>query len=364
MYDGAVAKLTTRGRAIQNASFLLLVAVITVGFLGLVGSFLMPVFWAAVLATVFFPWQRRCVAWLGGQRSLAAAVTVLTIVALVMVPLALVGLALSREILQLHEQITSGALDLRAPLRLAERMIPLVDDALARIGLDVEGLVQRLSTSALAVSHVIAARALAIGQDLLRLTVLFFLMLYVLFFFLRDGRELVAALIRALPLGDARERALLAKFAEVSLATIKGTLVVGAGQGALGGILFWALGLPAPVFWGTVMAVLSILPAVGPALIWLPAAVILLARGEVAKAVVLAGGGVLLIGLVDNVLRPILVGRDTQMPDYVVLLATLGGIAWFGVSGFVIGPLIAALFLVVWEMFAQEHATPPDAPGP
>lgn len=356
-------KPTARRRAIQNASFLLLVAVTTAGFLVLIASFLMPVFWAAVLATVFFPWQRRCVAWLGGRRSLAAVVTLLTIVALVVVPLALVGLALSREVIQLQEQITSGALDLRAPLRLAQRMIPLADGYLARIGLDVEGLVQRLSASALAISHLIAARALAIGQDLLRITVLFFLMLYVLFFFLRGGRELVAALIRAVPLGDARERALLAKFAEVSRATIKGTLVVGAVQGALGGILFWGLGLPAPVFWGTVMAVFSILPAVGPGLIWLPAAVILLALGEVGKAVVLTGGGVLLIGLVDNVLRPILVGRETKMPDYVVLLATLGGLAWFGVSGFVIGPLIAALFLVLWEMFAQEHAPPTDAVG-
>src|SRR5581483_6821834 len=200
----------------------------------------------------------------------------------------------------------------------------------------------------------LASSALGIGQDVLRIAALFFLMLYILFFFLRDGSRLVAMLIRVVPLQDMRERELLAKFAEVSRATIKGTLVVGIVQGAMGGILFWALGIPAPVFWGTLMAMFSVLPAVGPGLIWLPAAVILMAMGHIVKGIIVIAAGVLVIGLVDNVLRPLLVGRDTQMPDYLVLLATLGGLAVFGVSGFVIGPVIAAFFLVVWEMFAQE----------
>jgi predicted PurR-regulated permease PerM len=349
-------RLTARGSAIQNVSFVILVALTTLAFLWLIASFIMPVFWAAVLATVFFPLQRRYVAWLGGRRSLAALATILTIIGLVVVPLFLVGVAVSREAVYLHDQITSGAIDLQAPLRFLRRITPLASDYLAGFGIEVEGLVQRLSTSAIAVSQFIASRALGIGQDVLRITALFFLMLYILFFFLRDGSQLVAMLIRVLPLGDGRKRQLLAKFADVSMATMKGTLVVGIVQGAIGAILFWALGIPAPVFWGTLMAVFSVLPAVGPGLVWLPAAVILLSMGQIVKGIILIAAGVLVIGLVDNVLRPILVGRDTQMPDYLVLLATLGGLAVFGVSGFVIGPVIAAFFLVVWEMFAQEHA--------
>jgi predicted PurR-regulated permease PerM len=348
--------LTARGAAIQNVSFFLLVALTTLGFLALIASFLMPVFWAAVLATVFFPLQRRYVARFGGRQSLAALATILTIVGLVVVPLFLIGVAMSREAVDLHSQITSGAVDLQAPVRFLRRMTPLATDYVGGLGIDVEALVQRLSTSAVAVSQFVAASALGIGQDALRITALFFLMLYILFFFLRDGTRLVATLIRVLPLGDVRERQLLAKFAEVSLATIKGTLVVGVVQGAIGAVLFWALGIPAPVFWGTLMTILSVLPAVGPGLIWLPAAVILLATGHIVKGIIVIAAGILVIGLVDNVLRPILVGRDTQMPDYLVLLATLGGLAVFGVSGFVIGPVIAAFFLVVWEMFAQEHA--------
>jgi predicted PurR-regulated permease PerM len=355
MHHGG-SKLTARGTAIQNVSFLVLVAVTTLAFLVLIGSFLMPVFWAAVLATVFFPLQRRYVARFGGRRSLAALVTILTIIGLVVVPLFLVGVAVSREVVDLRNQITSGAVDPQAPVRFLRRITPLATDYLGGFGVDVEAWVQRLSTSAVAVSQFVASSALGFGQDVLRVTALFFLMLYILFFFLRDGNRLVAMLIRVVPLEDARERQLLAKFAEVSLATIKGTLVVGIVQGAIGAVLFWALGIPAPVFWGTLMTMFSVLPAVGPGLIWLPAAVILLAMGHIVKGIIVIAAGVLVIGLVDNVLRPILVGRDTQMPDYLVLLATLGGIGVFGVSGFVIGPVIAAFFLVVWEMFAQEHA--------
>jgi predicted PurR-regulated permease PerM len=350
------SNVTARGTAIQNVSFLLLVALTTLAFLALIGGFLMPVFWAAVLATVFFPLQSRYVARFGGRRSVAALATILTIIGFVVVPLFLIGVAMSREAVDLHNQITSGAVDLQAPVRFLQRITPLVTNYVGGFGIDVEALVQRLSTSAVAVSQFIASSALGIGQDALRVTALFFLMLYILFFFLRDGSRLVATLIRVLPLGDVRERQLLAKFAEVSLATIKGTLVVGIVQGGIGAALFWALGIPAPVFWGTLMTMFSVLPAVGPGLIWLPAAVILLAMGHIVKAIILIAAGVLVIGLVDNVLRPILVGRDTQMPDYLVLLATLGGLAVFGVSGFIIGPVIAAFFLVVWEMFAREHA--------
>ena len=147
---------------------------------------------------------------------------------------------------------------------------------------------------------------------------------------------------------------------------MKGTLVIGILQGTLGGIIFALLGVDAAVFWGVVMTALSILPVVGAGLVWVPAALIMLATGAWIKALVLTLFGVLVIGLVDNILRPILVGRDTRMPDYLVLLSTLGGLSLFGISGFVIGPVIAALFLVTWTMFESEHretraSEPPDA---
>jgi predicted PurR-regulated permease PerM len=166
---------------------------------------------------------------------------------------------------------------------------------------------------------------------------------------------MLEAIIRALPLGDERERALFAKFAEVSRATIKGTLVIGIVQGFLGGIMFSILGVTGAVFWGVVMVILSILPIVGASIVWVPVAIVLLINGAWIKALVLAIFGAVVIGLIDNILRPQLVGRDTKMPDYIILLSTLGGLAVFGISGFVIGPVIASLFLAVWVMFEEEH---------
>ena len=167
---------------------------------------------------------------------------------------------------------------------------------------------------------------------------------------------LVERLKAAIPLHPDHQRTLSSRFTGVIRATVKGTLVVAVVQGALGGLIFWLLGIHAPVLWAALMALLSLLPAVGTALVWLPVAIYLVATGATWQGLVLIAYGVLVIGLVDNVLRPILVGKDTKMPDYVVLISTLGGIAVFGVNGFVIGPVIAALFMAVWSMFSTSRS--------
>jgi predicted PurR-regulated permease PerM len=179
-------------------------------------------------------------------------------------------------------------------------------------------------------------------------------MLYLSFFLLRDGVSIVGWLRAAVPLNNERRQLLFQKFAEVSRATVKGNLVVALVQGALGGLIFWLLGLPAALLLSVVMAFLSLVPAVGASLVWLPMAIYLYATGEWEKASILVAYGALVIGLADNVLRPILVGRDTKLPDYIVLFSTLGGISMLGITGFVIGPLIAALFLSFWTIFSKE----------
>ena len=180
-------------------------------------------------------------------------------------------------------------------------------------------------------------------------------MLYLLFFLLRDSDSLLSQLRAAIPLRPDRQAALAEKFTVVIRATVKGNIVVAIVQGALGGLIFWLLDIHGPVMWAVVMAVLSLLPAVGAALVWAPVAIYLLATGSVWPGLALIAYGVLVIGLVDNVLRPLLVGKDTRMPDYVVLISTLGGIAIFGINGFVIGPMIAAMFIAVWGIFASPR---------
>jgi len=153
---------------------------------------------------------------------------------------------------------------------------------------------------------------------------------------------------------DDTERTLIDKISEVTLATIKGNFVVACVQGSLGGLIFLALGIGGALIWGVVMGLASLLPAVGAALIWAPVAVYLLATGSIAKGIILIVFGVGIIGLVDNFLRPKLVGRETGLPDYLILLSTLGGLSLFGIDGFIVGPLIAALFVACWQIFSTE----------
>jgi predicted PurR-regulated permease PerM len=351
---------------LESRVFVVLVLATTVFFLWMVRVFLVPVFWAAVFAVLFQPlflWLKRR---LRGRRTLAALVTTLAVVFAVLVPSALLLAAVAQQALWLYNRIASGEANLQAPIDFVERHLPTLTAFLGEYGVGVAQLRVSLEGAAIFGTQYIATRALAFGQNVLFAAIFFLLMLYLLFFFFRDGDRILRGSMRALPMGDLREKRLLAKFAQVARATVKGTLVVAVVQGVLGGVLFSLVGIQAAVFWGVMMGILSILPAVGPMLVWLPAAVILFATGAVWQGLVVVLCGILIVSMVDNLLRPILVGRETQMPDYLVLLATLGGLTMFGIAGFVAGPIVAALFLVMWDMFADEYAPLPASrpPGP
>jgi predicted PurR-regulated permease PerM len=181
----------------------------------------------------------------------------------------------------------------------------------------------------------------------------FFIMLYTMFFLLVDGPSMLRRILSYLPLTDADGEQMKDRFVSVTRATIKGTIVIGAIQGSMSGLAFWAVGIPDVVFWTVVMILLSVLPLIGAALVWVPAAVILAASGSVLKAVLLVLFCSLIVGSVDNVLRPRLVGRDTKMHDLMILFSTLGGLIVFGPAGFIIGPVLAGLFVTSWEIFGS-----------
>jgi predicted PurR-regulated permease PerM len=340
---------------LQKTFFLALLSRVSLAFIWLVSPFLMPVFWAATLAIVFNPVQRRVAIWLRGHATPGALVTLTLILLTVIVPSMLLISAVANEASALYQQIQDGELDPTEALDWVQSNLPVVSRYLTDIGVDLDDVRQNVSSFAVKGSRYVGSMALTVGQNALNFTVQFFLMLYLLFFFLRDGKSIIEALIVALPLGDARERALFAKFAEVSRATVKGTMMIGAIQGTIGGLMFAFVGIEAAVFWGVMMMVLSLLPVVGASLVWAPAALVLFIQGEVGNAMFLLLFGAVAIGLIDNLLRPLLVGRDTRMPDYLVLFSTLGGLSMFGISGFVIGPIIAALFLSMWVMFTEEN---------
>jgi predicted PurR-regulated permease PerM len=339
---------------LQNGSFIGLLALATVAFFGLLAEFVQPIFWAATLAILFYPVFMRFMRLTRQRSSVAALLTLIVICITVIIPSWFIATAVVSEAGAFYNRVQSGEVNPARVLEWARSSLPLMNDALDRLGITPEEIKTNLSSLAVKGSQFVGSLAITAGQNAVRFTVMFFLMLYVLYFFLRDGDYLLQQIIHALPLGDDRERALFAKFAEVSRATVKGTLVIGLVQGALGGSIFYMLGIDNAVFWGAVMVVMSLLPVIGAGLVWGPAALFMLANQQYMDAGILAVFGVLVIGLVDNLLRPRLVGRDTRMPDYLVLLSTLGGLTVFGASGFVIGPVIAALFLTLWVMFARE----------
>jgi len=343
-----------RQRTVQSAGFLFLLIIVTVAFGVLVANFVTPVFWAAVLAIVFRPVEQWFGQQFGNKRpNSSAALTMLLVIVVVFVPLGFVAVAVSREAVGLYERFTSGE---HAVSDAMDRWVPALVRFGARFGITPGTVRSNVAEAASSLGQFVASGALAFGQNAIKGAGQFGLMLYVLFFFLRDGDQLLRSIARALPLGDARERALFERFTAVTRATLKGTLVVGAVQGTLGGIFFALLGLDAPAFWGVMMMACSLIPVIGPTTIWLPASIILLLTGNIAKGVILLLLGTFGIALVDNLLRPILVGRETRIPDYVVLLSTLGGLTLFGLSGFVAGPAIAGLFITAWDMFAREYA--------
>ncbi|MEH6560658.1 MAG: AI-2E family transporter, partial [Marinobacter sp.] len=269
--------------------------------------------------------------------------------------------SLVAEGLGIYQQIQDGQIKPGEYIDQVNQSFPAIQSSLAQFDISFGEIRDRVVSLFVGGSQFLAKQALGVGQNTFQFFLGLALMVYLAFFLLRDGNKLVDLLIRALPLGDERERLLFAKFAEVTRATVKGNLLIAIIQGALGGIIFWLLGIGGALLWGVVMAIFSLLPAVGAALVWVPAAIYLAAVGDVTQALVLTAFGVVVIGLADNLLRPILVGRDTKLPDYIVLLSTLGGIAMFGINGFVMGPLVAALFMAFWGIFIREFSEEPQA---
>ena len=344
-------------RTLEDKTFLLLIIAISLGFAWILWPFYGAVLWGTVLAIVFAPLYRRLARSIRQQRNLAALTTVMIIVVIVILPLTLITASLVQEASGLYENFQSGELNLARNFQQVMDALPTwVANLLDRFGLtNLAEVQEKLSAGLMKGSQFLAAQALNIGQTTFELIVRLFVMLYLLFFLLRDGDELFRIIKDAVPLRAEQQHALFSKFATVIRATVKGTIVVAVLQGALGGLIFWFLGIRAALLWAVLMAFLSLLPAVGAALVWLPVAIYFVVTGAVWQGLVLMAYGVLVIGLVDNLLRPILVGTDTKMPDYVVLISTLGGIEMFGLNGIVLGPLIAAMFTVGWGIFSASR---------
>jgi predicted PurR-regulated permease PerM len=316
--------------------------------------------WAAVIALVFRPVYCKLLPHMQLRQTPAALLTLFLALVIAGVPFAVLSAALAREAMAVYERVQSG--EWKPALLVHQKFDALPAWSMAlleRAGLaDFDTLQRRLTALVTRASQLIATRVFSIGQGTFEFMAEVCITVYIAFFFVRDGDSLLHAVRRAVPLAPQHKQLLLDKFATAVRATVKGNLLVAVIQGALGGLAFWYLGIGAPLLWAVLMALLSLLPAVGAALVWVPVAIYFFAIGAQWQGVALCAWGMLVIGLIDNLLRPVLVGKDTGLPDWLVMITTLGGMVVFGINGFVIGPAIAAMFIAVWHI---DGATRVDA---
>lgn len=340
---------------IERLFLIALLVIITLAFAWLIEPFFGAIVWGVVVAVLFHPVFLRIHGLMPRRTNSAAFLTLLLVILLVIVPAIMLGSALIGEATDVYERIRSGDIDIEAILSTLESSLPswLQAQVTAWGYGDIETIRPRIEEAVAGSLEFVVSQAISVGQGAFRFMLALGVMLYLTFFLLRDGSQLGSQIENIVPLSGDRRKALADKFFVVIRATIKGSFVVALLQGTIGGLIFWALGIQGALLWAVLMGILSLIPAIGTGFVWVPVAVYLLVTGDIWQGVVLIVAGVFIISMVDNLVRPILVGRDTRMPDYVVLISTLGGLQMFGFNGIVIGPLLAALFIAIWTIIAE-----------
>lgn len=340
---------------LRKAVLLVLVLGITTLFLWMISDFVIALIIAAIATGMVQPLHERLSRAVGGRRRIAALLTVLIVFLGLVVPATAFAGVVTAEAIQLSriagpwlkEQFSHGG----QVTWLVERfpaLNPVLEyrvQALEKLG-EIAGVIGGYLVDALATA----------ARETVTFFLLLFVSLYAMYFFLLDGRKVLWKILYYLPLTNAEEERMVQRFVSVARASIKGTIAMGALQGAMGGLGFWVLGVPSPALWATIMAVLSALPGVGAALVWIPAVGYLVFREHTGAAIALTIWCAGFVGTIDNFLRPRFIGKDAQMSDLMILLATLGGVVIFGVSGFILGPVVAALFVALWEIYGDAFS--------
>jgi predicted PurR-regulated permease PerM len=344
-----------RSDELQHASFLLILAVVSLLMAVIMWPFAQPLLWAALAAIMFQPLYRWMLRKFGGRRNAAASASLLVIFFAVLVPALWLGTLVVQEALILVSTLQQQPLDLTITFDRVYSMLPqMAQEAIDRSGWADMANVQKKLEGVLAQSAgMIASQAVSIGSGALGFLLSFSVGLYVMFFLLRDGERIGRTVLRTIPVERSISERLAERFLGIVRATIKGSGVVGVVQGVMGGITFLIVGLESALFFGVLMTIFALVPVIGAGAVYVPVGLWLLVAGEVWQGVFVLVVGFFVISSADNVLRPILVGRDTGIPDWIILVTTLGGISFLGFSGIVLGPLVAGLFLASWSILRE-----------
>ena len=337
----------------SNIPFFVILGIVTILFLYLLQPFFFPIFWAAVIAGVFMPLYSRINRKLN-RPNLSTAILFLLIALIILLPAGIVGTLVFNESVQIYEKLSP---DTKHMDRSIQRLInSIADNSLARLfHINKAMLIAKTTEVAQGITNYIFVHLTELTQNTLGLLVKFAIMLYTLFFFVRDGDRFLRMVMKILPLGMGREKLLYERFIVTARSTLKVTLIIGGIQGTLGGIVFLVTDVEGALIWGLLMILMAIVPLVGCSIIWAPAGILMLLTGHIWEGILILAVGFLVISTVDNVLRPILIGKDVEMHPLLIFLSTLGGIILFGFSGFVIGPVITSLLIAIWEMYEEFY---------
>lgn len=350
---------TSRGRttfAILHHIFFFGLVAAGITFFGIVVyPFLAPLFWAIVFAITLSPLKERIErvahtrvgVWTQMNGTLASLITLFVFLTCIIAPVSILGTIVTDEAVTFYNSLATDSI--------ADQTVSLVTTQLAPLGIDAQETRAAITTYGKTLAGWVSAQALSFGTATLLTIVKTCIMLYLLFFLLRDGRRILAFVKYLLPIGHQREDTLFSTFTSITRAIFKGTIVVACIQSVIGGALFALAGVPHFLLATAVMFLFACIPGVGPALVWAPVGIALILIGNTFGGVlVLAGGGVI-ISLIDNILRPMLVGRDTALPDPIIFISILGGVASFGIAGVILGPVAAGVCLALLQMFADEY---------
>jgi len=335
----------------RKAFVLALTAAITVVFLATIRSFLMALLLAAILAGICRPLHRVLTKLLRGRDSVGALVTILLVVVVVVGPLSTFLGVVTNQALEIGHNLEPWVKERIAAERAGTGLLSMLPESLRPYQTQI---LQRAGEVAAQLGRSLVDVLAMATRGTLRFLLLLVITLYASFFFLRDGAVIRERILSYAPLSPQEKERMVERFVSVSRATLKGILLIGSLQGALGGAAFAVAGITGAAFWATMMALCSMIPGVGTALVWIPTALTLVAQGRTRAAIGIALWFVLVIGTVDNFLRPRLVGKDTKLPDLLILISTLGGIFVYGPAGIVVGPLVAALFVAIWDIYGLE----------
>lgn len=348
---------------VRRVVLLVLVGGVTLLFAWMIREYILALLIAALIAAEIHPLYRKLARRIGNRKELAAALMVALIALLGVAPIIGLGTLAGIQAAALVRAAEPWARELAkgGPFmsQLTERF-----PSLAVLERYQAPLTQKLGDIGSQLGAAVVSWGSSVASQTATFFLLVFVMLYALFYFLVGGREALQKVLYYSPLPPDDEERIVGRFLSVARATVKGTLVVGVAQGTLGGIGFWVAGIGGAVFWGAVMTGLSVIPSIGTALIWVPGVIYLFAVGKTAAAIGLLAWCSLIVATIDNLLRPMLVGRDTKLPDVLILISTLGGIVLFGITGFVIGPLIASMFVTVWEIYGEAFRDVLPEPEP